>query len=93
MRISTGALLAQLLLLAACASDRVRHDDDGTVTINCAGGYHDWSACYSRADAACGSAGYELLSRVSNEGSEGVGTRDWSGGGSEVSRTMVVRCR
>ncbi|MFU8814539.1 MAG: hypothetical protein ACNA7W_04275 [Pseudomonadales bacterium] len=89
------AVLAQVLLLglAGCATQPVRYDDDGTVTIRCAGGYHDWSGCFSRAEAACGSPGYEILSRVSNEGSDGVGSRDWSQAGSEVSRTLVVRCR
>jgi hypothetical protein len=85
---------AALLAMAGCAADGgARRDDDGTVTVGCSGGYHDWGACYSRAEAACGKRGYEILSRVTNEGSEGVGTRDWTAAGSEVSRTMVVRCR
>jgi hypothetical protein len=82
-----------LVALAGCAADGVRHDDDGSITINCAGGFHDWSGCYSRAESACRSSGFEILSRVTNEGSEGVGSRDWSQAGSEVSRTMVIRCR
>jgi hypothetical protein len=84
---------AVVVLVAGCAAEGVRRDDDGTVTIECGGGYHDWSICYSRAETACRSAGYEILSQVSNEGGEGVGTRDWSTRGSEVWRTMVVRCR
>jgi hypothetical protein len=85
--------VALVLAVAGCAAEGVRRDADGTITIDCGGGYHDWSVCYSRADRACGSAGFDILSRVSNEGSEGVGTRDWSARGSEVSRRMVLRCR
>lgn len=82
-----------LVALAGCASDGVRRDDDGSITISCAGGYHDWSGCFSRAESACKSRGFEILSRVSNEGSDGVGSRDWSTEGSEVQRTMIIRCR
>jgi hypothetical protein len=82
-----------VLALAGCAAEGARPDEDGSVAVGCTGGFDDWSGCYNRAQAACGAAGYEILSRVSNEGSSGVGTRDWSVGGSEISRTLVVRCR
>ncbi len=70
----------------------IRANDDGTLSVDCPGGYHDWSRCHARAVAACGSAGFEIVSQVSNEGSSGIGTRDWSTSGSVVSRTLVVRC-
>lgn len=81
-----------LLLLTACAATQdVSRNADGTVSIRCAGGYHDWSACHARAERVCPGR-FEIVSRVSNEGSSGVGTRDWSAAGSVVERTMVVRC-
>jgi hypothetical protein len=84
--------LALILLAAACTSPGVRHNDDGTLSVECAGGYHDWSQCYQRAADACRPGAMEIVSRVSNEGSSGVGSRDWSTAGSVVSRTLVVRC-
>ncbi|HEX7037713.1 MAG TPA: hypothetical protein VF210_18225 [Pseudomonadales bacterium] len=85
---------AVLTALAGCAgTGAVRQNPDGTLSIDCAGGYHDWSRCHARAADACGRAGYEIVARLSNEGSSGVGVRDWSVGGSEVARTLVVRCR
>ena len=87
-------LAALLMVLAGCVgSGGPRQNEDGTWSIQCAGGYHDWSRCLATAERLCGRAGFDIVSRVSNEGSSGVGTRDWSAEGSEVQRTMIVRCR
>lgn len=90
--VATMALCALLSTTAGCAASGVRQNDDGTLSIECAGGYHDWSVCYERAAAACRPDEPEIVSQVSNEGAEGVGSRDWSAEGSVVSRTLVVRC-
>lgn len=83
-----------LVVVAGCAgTGGPRQNEDGTWSIQCAGGYHDWSRCLARAENLCGRAGFDIVSRVSDEGSSGVGTRDWSTEGSEVQRTMIVRCR
>ncbi|MEQ8857187.1 MAG: hypothetical protein RIC56_00935 [Pseudomonadales bacterium] len=87
-------LAVMALMLCACASGSdVRRNEDGSISIQCSGGYHDWSGCRNRATRACGSAGFEIVSQVSDEGSSSVGTRDWSAEGSVVERTMVVRCK
>jgi hypothetical protein len=86
-----AALVAALALGGCSAGGGVRENPDGTLSIDCAGGYYDWTACHARAERACGQ--YEIVARVSNEGSSGVGTRDWSAEGSVVTRTLVVRCR
>jgi hypothetical protein len=67
--------------------------DDGSYQVDCSGGYHDWSACNEAARRACRGRGVEVLSQVSNEASQGVGSRDWSAAGSEVSRSMNFRCK
>lgn len=86
------ALLAAGAALAACAgTPGVTRHDDGSLSIECSGGYHDWSQCYRRAEDVCGGA-FDIVSRVTDEGSGGVGTRDWSAQGSEVKRTLIVRC-
>lgn len=86
------AATACLVLVAAGCASGIRHNDDGTLGIECSGGYHDWSRCHQRAADACRPDGFEIVSRLSNEGSSGVGSRDWSAQGSVVSRTLVVRC-
>jgi hypothetical protein len=87
------AVSALLLTLGGCvASDAVRRHDDGTMSIDCSGGYYDWSRCHSRAASLCGRDGFDIVSQVSDEASQGVGTRDWSAEGSVVKRTMRVRC-
>ena len=87
-----GSVAGAVLTIAGCASSGVRHNDDGTVSVECSGGYHDWSACHERAARTCRPGDFEIVSRVSNEGSSGVGSRDWSAAGSEVWRSLVVRC-
>jgi hypothetical protein len=67
--------------------------DDGSYKVDCSGGYHDWTACNEAARRACRGGAVEILSQVSNEASQNVGSRDWSAGGSEVSRSMNFRCR
>lgn len=86
-------LAAAMGWLAGCATDGVRRNDDGTLSIDCSGGYYDWSRCHQRAATECGKQGFEIVSRVSDEASAGVGYRDWSTTGSQVQRTLVVRCR
>ncbi len=93
VRLGASAIAVGLLLAGCATSSDVRRNDDGTVSIRCAGGYHDWSGCHNRAEAVCRGRGFDIVSQLSNEGSSGVGTRDWSAQGSVVDRTLVVRCR
>jgi len=80
--------------LAGCvAPGQVQHNADGSWSIRCSGGYHDWSGCHARARSVCSPRDFDIVSQVSNEGSSGVGTRDWSAEGSVVERTLVIRCR
>ncbi len=86
------ALIA-VLLGAGCAGSGIRENPDGTLSIECSGGYHDWSRCHDRAAGACPDGRFEIVSRVSDEGSSNVGSRDWSAAGSEVTRMLQIRCR
>lgn len=94
--VRAGLLLAGslvLLLGGGCAGSGIRENPDGTLSIECSGGYHDWSRCHDRAAGACPDGRFEIVSRVSDEGSSGVGSRDWSAAGSEVTRMLQIRCR
>ena len=80
--------------VTACAfGGKLQTLDDGSYKVECSGGYHDWTACNEAARRACRGGGVEILSQVSNEASQNVGSRDWSEGGSEVSRSMNFRCK
>jgi hypothetical protein len=90
-----AALCAVLTVgVAGCVSPgQVQRNADGSLSIRCSGGYHDWSGCHARARSVCSPGDVDVVSQVSNEGSSGVGTRDWSAEGSVVERTLVIRCR
>lgn len=85
-------LLSAVAAIGACATYEVEQLDTHTYSIECPGGYNDWSGCLKAAKKVCDVAGYDIVSRLSNEGSSGLGVKDWSTSGSLVSRTMVVRC-
>jgi hypothetical protein len=91
-RMRCPSLVAAALVAGCAATSGVRENDDGTLSVQCSGGYHDWTRCHQRATRACGDRAFDIVSRVSDEGSSSVGSRDWSRDGSEVSRTLVVRC-
>lgn len=87
------ALMVLLGLVAGgCAGNAgTQQLADGTYRVSCPGGYHDWQGCYSAARKAC-RGDYEIKSRVSDEGSTSAGSKDFSQAGSQVTRTMIVRC-
>ncbi len=88
-----GIILVLGMNLSGCAGERrLQALDDGSYRVDCSGGYHDWSACNDAARRVCRGGAVDVISQVSNEGSQGVGTRDWSVQGSEVSRRMIFRC-
>ena len=92
-RVATMALYVACAT-AGCAADRsIEMLAPGTYALDCSGGAPTWAACHALADTACNGASFEIKSQVSNEGSSGVGTNDWSTAGSQITRTMVIRCR
>lgn len=93
-RLGKPVAVLMAVCLAGCAfGGKVQTLADGSYKVDCSGGYHNWTACNEAARRACGGGGVEILSQVSNEASQGVGSRDWSAAGSEVSRSMNFRCK
>lgn len=86
-----SALLFVGLLFGGCSSNKVDELPDGTLRVECDGGYHDWSRCFAAAERACAGKQYQVTAQISDEGGA-VGVGDWSREGSEVSRTMEFRC-
>jgi hypothetical protein len=64
----------------------------GTYALDCSGGAPNWKRCHTLANKACNGAAFTIKSQISNAGSSGVGTNDWSTSGSQITRTMVVVC-
>jgi hypothetical protein len=94
-RSATPACVCCLVVagLAGCASDSsIEMLAPGTYAVDCSGGAPTWAVCHSLADRACEGGDFEIQSQVSNAGA-GVGTNDWSMGGSQITRSMVVRCK
>ena len=93
-RLGKPVAVLMAVCLAGCAfGGKVQTLADGSYKVDCSGGYHKWTASNEAARRACGGGGVEILSQVSNEASQGVGSRDWSAAGTEVSRSMNFRCK
>ena len=89
-----SAVLVVVFASAGCASDKSTElIAPDTYAIDCSGGAPNWVRCHTRARAACKNGDFEIQSQVSNARSAGVGTNDWSTAGSQITRTMVVKCR
>jgi len=93
-----SAIIALALLIAAAmsgcaASKSIEMIAPGTYALDCSGGAPTWDRCHALADRVCEGGAFEITSQVSNEGSAGVGRNDWSTAGSEITRTMVVKCK
>jgi len=93
-RLLTVVLMAAAAVLTGCAADQsTEMIAPGSYALDCSGGAPTWERCYALATKACKGGGYEIESQVSNEGSQNVGTNDWSTAGSEITRTMIVKCK
>ncbi|MFP6816326.1 MAG: hypothetical protein VB949_11755, partial [Pseudomonadales bacterium] len=65
----------------------------GVFVLDCSGGAPTWDGCHALADKACEGSGFEIQSQVTNAGSSSIGTNDWSTAGSQITRSMVVKCK
>lgn len=81
-------------IVSGCTTEsRIESISPGTYALDCSGGGRSWDVCHELARSACNGRDFEIQSQVSNEGSGNVGSNDWSVAGSQITRTMVVRCR
>jgi hypothetical protein len=85
-------LLATLLVSLGGCSGQVKDLGDGRYSVDCPGGYHDWTRCNRAARNTCGEGNVEVDTRTSDEAGD-VGTKDWSSEGTVVSRRMIFHCR
>ena len=80
--------------IGGCASDTSTEMlAPGVFALDCSGGAPNWNGCHALAERACKGAGFEIRSQVSNARSSSIGTNDWSTAGSQITRSMVVKCK
>jgi hypothetical protein len=95
------ALLVSLLLieLTACATVRETYAPDGSKSyaLNCSGTARGWDKCYAAAGERCGSAGYNIIDRSSEDTASGGAVVNSQGGAAHYSktneRTMLISCK
>lgn len=78
-------------LCTGCATSSATYAPDGSVAhaIQCSGIQHTWAACYEKAGAICGPAGYDELRKDGDQ--QAVITV--AVGGQTTTRSLLVRCR
>lgn len=90
----TTLVLGIAVAMGGCASTKSTEMlTPGVFALDCSGGAPNWDGCHRLAARACKGTGFEIQSQVSNAGSSGVGTNDWSTAGSQITRSMVVKCK
>lgn len=68
---AVGAAVVAVANMAGCAGSGVQTDDAGRSHVTCA--YSGALACHRDARAYCGKAGYQVLSEVTDAGSQAGG--------------------
>lgn len=96
-------ILVTALPIAGCSSlDRVRFADGSSgYQASCPGFGDNYTRCYEKAAAACGSAGYDLMSRDGSTSYDKILRQGYSAQGAEYQllygsvhyRSVYLRCR
>jgi hypothetical protein len=99
-----GSLTAALactaaLLMTACNTTSMQRtylpSGDVGFTVNCSGDSSDssWAACYKQAGEACGSYGYDVVSKDGDGGAPAGGSLGGVISSNVKNRSMLVRCK
>lgn len=82
-------------LVSGCvAPKRIRLPDGNQgYAITCNGSARTWNWCYEQAGKACGAAGYDVLTQDGEQSPNGVATQYGAMIGSNVTRSMLIRCK
>lgn len=87
------------IILAGCASVNDTYAPDGrkAYALNCSGHARGWDKCMKAAGDLCGSAGYDILDRGSEDSAimiAGVNGQNGNAvGGRSSERSMLVACK
>lgn len=97
--VQIGAGAAALLVVSGCATVHETYAPDGrkAYSLNCSGTARGWDKCLSAAGERCGTAGYDILDRSSEDVAFGGAGANASGGSAFVTKTnersMLIACK
>lgn len=92
-------VLIYVLLVSACATVRESYAPDGrkAYALNCSGTARGWDKCLTAAGEKCGSAGYDVLDRSSEESGVVSAVANSQGAVAHASksneRSMLIACK
>ncbi len=84
-----------IFVISGCATVKETYSQDGkkAYTLNCSGTARGWDKCYSSAGDLCGTKGYNIMQK-SSEDLTAIGGNAYSFGGAKTKeRTMMVSCK
>jgi hypothetical protein len=87
------------LLLSACATVHESYAPDGrkAYALNCSGLARGWDKCLTAAGEICGTAGYDILDRTSEDKAVAGAAINTGGGFAHAAktkeRTMLIACK
>ena len=81
--------------LIGCATVRESYAPDGrkAYALNCSGTARGWDKCYSAAGEICGTQGYDILDRNSEDMAAIGGSYRGAFGAKTNERTMLIACK
>lgn len=99
MVVRLACLLFTIAMLAGCATVKESYAPDGrkAFALNCSGAARGWDKCLSAAGEKCGSLGYDVLDRNSEEAvvaSAGGNSSGFAASAYKTAeRTMLIACK
>jgi hypothetical protein len=93
--IVTFSILLLTFILNGCATVKETYSQDGkkAYTLNCSGTARGWDKCYSAAGELCGTKGYDIMNRSSEDTSSIGGSTSGFFGAKTNERSMLVACK
>ena len=96
-----AASAAAVLALASCSGVNVTEsyapDGRRAYAIDCSGDRGGWDKCYSAAGNSCGTAGYDIIDRTSEDvaggTTAGISSGFFGSSGKTHARSLVVACK
>lgn len=84
-----------IMMIMGCATVRESYAPDGrkAYALNCSGTARGWDKCYSSAGEICGTRGYDILDRNSEDMAAIGGSFQGAFGAKTNERAMLIACK
>ena len=88
-------MLIAALFLSGCAMASKTYTATGRegYKIDCSGSANSWGNCYKKAGDLCKERGYSVITKSGDQGYIIGGSAQAFGGGTTISRSMVISCK